>query len=1071
MEASPLYDLLLALFTGEGELRRFLSVVGLAEVEHRLPARKGESLRNLALDVSRTLEELGLVDEAFLTALARRAGDRAGDVWAVARFYGVSPPGEGEGTDAPPSPPRSAPPAPPPEPMSPPLKSRLGAWRRRSIRTSPTPAPPPAPPPAEDKYAAFARELEAELAALTPIDTAAAAMGSSQWPWTAAAAVLSSFRPTSLRPLSGGHPPSEPAVTALSAVVHTTFDGRWALADAVRSGALARLHGEGRLEAAVEANAQEPDRVRDWLRRLLAGDQPGLARIESDDLEALDVAARWLEPLGLGTQVARGALYAVIERRRLIDPLRALVGTHFRGRAKELDQVDGHIRGEGRSPVMVLHGPGGVGKSTLVGKVLLDLEDRVSVRPLPFAYVDFDKRHNDPNNPQALLEQIARQLRLLFAASAEGGRELANVEAVIGGTDVAYAAEFLNLEDEFDALDLDRLVLVLAERLRSLTSPGDDAPGTPLLLVLDTFEEVQMQGPGPVDAVLGLVRRLLDALPDARVIVSGRGEVANIDAGLGIDAPSTGIRLGDLDREAAAALLQRLGVDDGAIGNLVVDRFGGNPLTLRLAAEALRRIGSAEKAFGDVVSRTDVLAEVALEQVQGVLYSRILGHIGDPAIVRVAHPGLAVRRVNVDVIREVLAGPCNIDPADAERILERLRREVSLFDLEDDGSLRHRQDVRRLMLRAMVDEPRLSPQIQEIHRRAAEYYADDDSPVGRAEELYHRLMSDEDPRTLTSLWSPELRGALASALEEPLRPRARQWLQRRLGRDDGDDRDLWDHAEWELRAAEYADSWLASGQPARALEVLRERTDRAPASPLHVLEVRALLALERLDEAREALDRGMTSALDAGDRPLQLSLAELAVRLAAGGRDAAGIVAATRASVRLADITGEKERAVHLLCESTGELRELGATAEAEALASEVARRFGELPAEIVRDRPGLAREVLRAAGPTESAVVARAAVELGDALRDQVFRDDTFALTRLLDQTTDAGRPELDRLAAEVGLTGSSWNTTDLARSLSYSGRVGQAVLLGLDFATDEAEARNLVVNQLVHPTGPGPS
>jgi hypothetical protein len=1047
MEASPLYDLLLALFTSEGELRRFLTVVGLAEVEHRLPARKGESLRSLALDVSRMLEEQGLVDEAFLTALARRAGDRAGDVWAVAGFYGVGRRGAA-GAEAPTLAPQSPP----------------------AVRPTSPPAPPapPAPPPAEDRYAAYARELEAELAALAPIDTAGAAMGPAQWPWTAAAAVLGSFRPTSLRPLPGGPEPSEPAVTALSAVVYTTFDGRWALADAVRSGALARLQREGLLEAAVAANAQEPDGVRDWVGRLLAGEHPALARIASDDLEALDLAVRWLEPLGLGAQVPRAALYAVIERRRLIDPLRALVGTHFRGRAKELGQVDEHIRGDGPSPVMVLHGPGGVGKSTLVGKVLLDLEDRVSFRPLPFAYVDFDKRYNDPNNPQALLEQIARQLRLLFAASAEGARELANVEAVIGGTDVAYAAEFLNLEDEFDRLDLDSLVVVLADRLTSLTSPGDDAPGPPLLLVLDTFEEVQMQGPGPVDAVLGLVRRLLDRLPDARVIVSGRGEVANLDAELGMAMPSTGIRLGDLDREAAGALLERLGVDAGAVRSLVIDRFGGNPLTLRLAAEALRRIGSAEEAFGDVVARTDVLAEVALEQVQGVLYSRILGHIGDPAIVRVAHPGLAVRRVNVDVIRKVLAGPCQIDPADAERVFDRLRREVSLFELEDDGSLRHRQDVRRLMLRAMVDEPRLSPQVREIHRLAAEYYRGDDSPAGRGEELYHRLMGDEDPRTLTSLWSPELRGALASALEEPLRPRARQWLQRRLGRDDDDDRDLWDQAEWELRAAEFAESWLASGQPARALEVLAERADRSPASPLHVLEVRALLALERLDDAQQALDRGMTTALDAGDRPLQLSLAELAVRLAAGRGDAAAVVAATRASVRLADITGEKERAVHLLCESTGELRGLGATAEAEALASEVARRFGELPADVVRDRPGLAREVLRAAGPTESTVVARAAVELGDALRDQVFRDDAFALTRLLDQTSAEGRPELDRLAAEVGLIGTSWSTTDLARSLSYSGRVGQAVLLGLDFATDEAAARNLVVNQLVHPTGP---
>ena len=1100
MEAAPLYDLLLALFDDGTELRRFLAVVGLAEVEHRLPARKGEALRSLALDVARALDELGLVNESLFSALAQRAGSRSGDVWAVAELYGVRPPGDsknilvsgqalpralpprdvpdrdlaGRTAGPPPVPPPGPPPTPPPgpPPAPPPVRPRRRwrVWRagRVSKGAADTAGSASGPPP--DKYADFARELEEELAAVAPVDTAGAALEPSRWPWTAAAAVLGSFRPTSLRPLSTEAEPSEPAVTALSAVVYTTFDGRWALSDAVRTGALARLHQEGSLEAAVEANAGEADPARDWLRRLLAGEQPGLARLESAELEALDVAARWLEPLGLGSQLARAALYAVIERRRLIDPLRALVGQHFRGRVAELAQVEHHIGGQGPAAVMVLRGPGGVGKSTLVGKVLLDLEDRVSTRPLPFAYVDFDKRHNDPNNPVALLEQIARQLRLLFAASAEGGRQLANVEAVISGTDVAYAAEFLNLEAEFDRLDLDRLVLVLSDRLRALTSAGDDAPATPLLLVLDTFEEVQMQGPGPVDAVLGLVRRFLSALPDARVIVSGRSEVPNLGAVLAAPGPVAEVTLGDLDPEAATALLERLGVDDAAIRSLVVERFGGNPLTLRLGAEALRRVGSAEKAFGDVVSRTDVVAEVALEQVQGVLYSRILGHIGDPEIVRVAHPGLAVRRVDVDVIRKVLSGPCEIDPAEAERVFDRLRREVSLFELEDDGSLRHRQDVRRLMLRAMVDEPRLRPQVQTIHRLAAEYYAGREGPMARGEELYHRLMCDEDPRTLASLWTPELRGSLASALEEPLRPRARQWLQRRLGRDDGEDRDLWDHEEWEMSAAERARSWLGSGQPDRALDVLRERRERAPGSALHALEATALLDLERLDEAQAALDHGMSDALDAGDRELQATLAELAVRLASQRQDPAGIVAATRTVVRLADLTGEKQRALDVLCRSTEALRQVGAAGDADALAAEVGRRFSELPALVLRDHPELVREVLLAAGPTESNVVVRAAVELGDALRDRVFRDDAFALTRLLEQTSAEGRPQLNRLAAEVGLTGPSWSTTDLARSLSRSGRVGQAVLVGLDFATDVPAARQLVVSELVHPTS-GPT
>ena len=132
----------------------------------------------------------------------------------------------------------------------------------------------------------------------------------------------------------------------------------------------------------------------------------------------------------------------------------------------------------------------------------------------------------------------------------------------------------------------------------------------------------------------------------------------------------------------------------------MVQQFGGNPLTLRLAAEALT--GAAERVDA-VVSETEALARVSVELVQGVLYSRILGHIGDPAVVKVAYPGLAVGRP-VEVLREVLAEPCGFDPDRAGNIFDKLRTGVSMFELEDPDTLRHRQDVRRLMLRTMLDD-------------------------------------------------------------------------------------------------------------------------------------------------------------------------------------------------------------------------------------------------------------------------------------------------------------------------------------------------------------------------------
>ena len=103
------------------------------------------------------------------------------------------------------------------------------------------------------------------------------------------------------------------------------------------------------------------------------------------------------------------------------------------------------------------------------------------------------------------------------------------------------------------------------------------------------------------------------------------------------------------------------------------------------------------------------------------------------------------------------------------------------------------------------------------------------------------------------------------------------------------------------------------------------------------------------------------------------------------------------------------------------------------------------------------------AAGLTESTVLVRAAEETGDSFNDRVFKDDSFAVTRLLDQTTSAGVEQVGMLAAEMGFTGTDWTHGELAQALARSGRVGEAITLGLKFAGDEGAARELVVNELV--------
>ena len=483
VDSTRLYELFLALFRSEAELRRFLVLEG------RMPsgvlASQTGSLPESAFGVARALQLHGLVDVSLFAALERRSPERSQDIEDVARYYGVgvvrAVPGQAlaRGTCL-------------PSPMS---------CRRRS------PSSPSNSRPILTRW-----RFRMSLPGPWIRTTGHGRLGLPCW---------GSFQPRALRPLAGSNP-QDPALLALADFAFTSFDGSWVLRQEFRIPCLQRLLEESLFTPALDANQHLPDLHRDLIRRLLDGWEPTLALLGTRELEALDVVAGWLEPVfGTDLGVSRAAINAAMERRLLLDPLRTLVGTHFRDRTGELDTIRQHILGLLPEHILLVQGPGGVGKSSLMGKVLLDLEARAtSGQPVSFAYIDFDRARHDPHDPIGLVEQVARQLRLLYATAAEAS-QFAAVEAMSAGTDLERAAEILQIER---SRTVPAMVGALAERLRAIR--GQHSPsGVSLVLVLDTFEEVQIRGPGAAHTVLDLVRQLQEALPDMRVMISGRGVI------------------------------------------------------------------------------------------------------------------------------------------------------------------------------------------------------------------------------------------------------------------------------------------------------------------------------------------------------------------------------------------------------------------------------------------------------------------------------------------------------------------------------------------------------------------
>jgi hypothetical protein len=304
--------------------------------------------------------------------------------------------------------------------------------------------------------------------------------------------------------------------------------------------------------------------------------------------------------------------------------------------------------------------------------------------------------------------------------------------------------------------------------------------GETLVLVLDTFEEVLVRSPlGSSDednsgTLLGRILIWADSLATleyeqkpvfaaVRVIASGREKLAFDAQGLG--RWFIGHReIVDLKPEDAINFLRQRdtkGIFSGDRAKKAVERVGGHPLTLDLLVRFAQTLKREE--IDATISKLDPNDVLASEVATRVLYSRILERFHHdftkidgvtPEMVRaVAHPGLVLRVITPELLREVICPACGIVDAKPETIsalFERLSTQMWLVEpVPRKNAVRHRPDVRRLMLPMMAGDSsgqsqQIRTRIDGVHRRAAVWFDkqtnDSDAPV---EALYHRaFLSD-----------------------------------------------------------------------------------------------------------------------------------------------------------------------------------------------------------------------------------------------------------------------------------------------------------------------------------------
>jgi hypothetical protein len=719
-----------------------------------------------------------------------------------------------------------------------------------------------------------------------------------------AAAVLASINdPDRLMPVGGGGEEHEGRRVLGEELVPATaekFSGTVMLRPEARRGAIRELPDSAARQAALDANPHErTGSLQAMLESYLVGTPPPLEQMTLEQLQETLQLSVWL-----GDTVENLPSAEMMRQRigylNLLAPFEALAGDAiFRGRKAELDELRNYVGvlspdtllarlhgkamrwfNPNRMPAVSVSGPGGVGKSALIARFLLEHSRLPEAARLPFSYLDFDRATLDIGRPTTLLAEMLYQLDLQYPGS--GFSELLNF--LVKRMEELYSrqppvsSEVLNGPQAQDGRgdsppnkrDRNMFYSALADMVGMME--GRLGP-RPYIVVLDTFEEVQYRGEQrafPVWEVLASVQR---ARPFLRVVISGRAPVQTLRL---VGQPPVSLPLGELDAPAALAFLQANGVSDPKVATAVVGQVGGVPLSLKLAASLLRREAADSGGISNLSGRSRFWFSPADEEIQGQLYERLLGRIHDLRVERLAHPGLALRRISPEVILNVLNEPCRLEVQsldEAKQLMDELRKETSLVTEDDlDGSLVHRPEVRRTMLKLLVQkEPAL---VEQIRRAAVDWYSTQTGWRAKAEELYQRLQLGESI-DMAETSDPEIRASLQASISEL--PEYAQFALASIGFQVSPEvLQKASQVEREAHLAAQVEGLLPYGSS--SVDHARYRLEQAMpvehSSPLFRSMARVIAQQDMFIEAGEWIERGMRWASLAGDSYRILELAQ-----------------------------------------------------------------------------------------------------------------------------------------------------------------------------------------------------
>lgn len=510
---------------------------------------------------------------------------------------------------------------------------------------------------------------------------------------------------------------------------------RWLRPDRREAALRALIARPKALAELLREPAPEGDETGAALRALLAGSRPTPRRVPQERLAPLITALGLLEGLPVPQgQLPFPDLHALRREatRREAAARRNPLTSSFVGRKREREAIAALVDDpDERVRVLVIDGPGGIGKSTLLARVAADLSARTP--PTPVFTFDFDRPSLDPSGPGLLLE-FTRQLGALLPAQA------ATLSAI---REQIWRGQYLRgagpvMKGDF-AISVWRTIDEFAGPIRDVIAEGG-LDQHPLLVVLDTIEVVAGQGEASLEALgqwVGVLHYQL-GLRRLRVLMAGRA--ARVAARRMGNAAV--MHLPALNAAEARRLLRRLGLD-ATRAREAAKVLGGNPLVLRLGARALS--DNPDLPASELATMGETL-------VHGVLYRRILDHLGqgpDDPLRRLALPALTLRVITPALLGQVVAPAVGLEgmmESEARALFDRLVTHAWVAEREAEGRARHRADLRSEALRLILHDDSLAPVAARVQRLALAHFRRADDPdlspdEARLEAVYHALMT------------------------------------------------------------------------------------------------------------------------------------------------------------------------------------------------------------------------------------------------------------------------------------------------------------------------------------------